>query len=148
MKKWRVILSLVVLILGVSACGKNEESKTINDKGNTDVQTVEKEAVPTPVEPEKKYFSERSTLETPDSAIKGITYKEKDGDIYYYVLGQTEDDAQTSIRAWMAFLMSEDYSVSDMGNGTTFKVKKDGSVIAVYAVGHLDYGYVMGWSFH
>ncbi len=141
---WAMAIILTVFLVG---CGKTDNSAKEENSTAVSEATAEKK-VEEKTEPKKNYFKENRLIQTPDSAVEGITFVEEDDGYYTYNLGDSESEADTRVRAWMAYLMSEGYSVSDTnGNGTTFKVTKDGTVELIYAVGHLDYGYVIMVSF-
>lgn len=150
MRRISALFCVFVLCLAIAGCGKNEIPDSSAMTSNTNSEATVEEAKPTEeAEPEKEYFTEYSSMPTPDSTVKDIKYKGKEDGYYNYSLGTDEHDAEIAVRAWMAVLMMEDFDVSDAnGNGSTFKVKKNGSTVAVYGVGYVDGEYTMMMSFN
>ncbi|MBP3198419.1 MAG: hypothetical protein J6N21_15630 [Butyrivibrio sp.] len=139
-----MIIALTSVFVG---CGKTE-NVTKEEKSEAITESTAEKNVEEKTETKKNYFKENRLIQTPDSVVEGITFVEEEDGYYTYNLGDSASAADTKVRAWMAYLMTEGYSVSDTnGNGTTFKVTKDGTVELIYAVGHLDYGYVIMISF-
>ncbi len=142
------VLGVAGLCIVLIGCGKAGTANNYTAEDKASDVSVSKEKEENKQEEKKSYFKENRLIQTPDSAVNGITFVEEEDGYYTYNLGDSESEAEILVRSWMAYLMSEGYSVSDAnGNGTTFYVKKDGSLELIYAVGHLDYGYVMMISF-
>ena len=149
MNKLARVLGFAVISIALIGCGNAGNAGNNKVENKTAEVSVSKEKEESKQEEKKSFFKENRLIQTPDSAVDGISFVEEEDGYYTYSLGSSENEADVLVRSWMAYLMSEGYSVSDAnGNGTTFYVKKDGSVELIYAVGQLDYGYVMMISFN
>ncbi|MCR5796952.1 MAG: hypothetical protein K6G63_03435 [Eubacterium sp.] len=160
-KIWMLIYLMPVMIL--MACGKNEIPSSDEVKTSVSVESVEEKSSKesliedSSVETEKveektlekEYFTECSSMPTPDSTVPGMEFIKKDEDgTYEYRFGTDEDQSagESTLIAWRAQLMLEDFEVSDY-DVNTFLIKKDGKKVAFYLVGNVEGEYIMFLSF-